>query len=67
MTAKTNTENDRSLFGRDLFKMILIGAGVALIVPMIETLFGRPTLANKGNPHAKPPFPAEMEPKPGYD
>jgi hypothetical protein len=51
-----------TVFGRDLFKMVLIGIGVALIVPLIETLLGRPTRADgakSGNPHTKPPFDTE--------
>jgi hypothetical protein len=66
---KTVKQNDLipSGYGREFLKVLVIGAGVALIVPLIETLLGRPTLAKKGNPHAKPPFPVEMELKPGYD
>ena len=55
-------------WGREIFKLAALTLFVALVTPFIETLLGRPTKRGpQGNPHAKPPFPIEMEAKPGYD
>ena len=67
---KTKTLVQKDFWSRDVVKFVAIAIGVALLVPLIETLMGRPlSRREKGNPHAKPPFPVEqdLEAKPGYE